>query len=85
MNTALLSEKKFQEQLRQCCIEWFKQTKNYSTMVMWWERVAKMRIKKLFIREGKVKRREVTQTEDFYYACLYDTLQSPIQHVESSS
>ena len=51
-------------------------------MIMWWERVAKMRIKKLFIREGTVKRREETQMENFYYACLYDILQCPIQHAE---
>ena len=49
MNTALLCEERFQEQLRQCWTEWSKHTKNYPTMVMWRERVAKMRIKKLFI------------------------------------
>jgi len=51
-------------------------------MVMWWERVAKMHINKLFIREGTVKRREETQMENFYYVCLYDILQRPIQHAE---
>jgi hypothetical protein len=51
-------------------------------MVMWWERVAKMRMKELFIQEGTVKRREETQMENFYYACLYDLLQRPIQHAE---
>jgi len=40
--------------------------------------------KKLFIREGSVKRREETQMEDFYYASLYDILQRPIQHAERS-
>jgi exonuclease III len=82
MNAALLSEERFQEQLRRCWTEWSKQTKNYPTMVMWWERVAKMRIKKLFIREGTVKRREETQMENLYYACLYDILQRPIVHAE---
>jgi len=82
MNTALLSEERFQEYLRQCWTEWFKQPKNYTTMVMWWERVTKMRIKKLFIREGTVKRLEQTQMENFYYAYLYDILQRPIQHAE---
>jgi len=51
-------------------------------MVMWWERVAKMHIKRLFICEGTVKRREETQMENFYYAYLYDILQRPIQHAE---
>ena len=51
-------------------------------MVMWWERVPNVYIKKLFIREGTVKRREETQMENFYYACLYDILQRPIQHAE---
>jgi len=35
MNTALLCEKRFQEQLRQRWAEWSKQTENYPTMVMW--------------------------------------------------
>ena len=82
MNTALLSEERFQEHLRQCWTEWSKQAKNYHTMVMWWERVTKLRIKKLIIREETVKRREETQMENFYYAHLYDTLQRPIQHAE---
>jgi len=58
------------------------QTKNYPTRVMWWERVAKVHIKKLFIRKGTVKRREETPMENFYYTCLYDTLLRPIQHAE---
>jgi len=82
MKTALLREESFQEQLRQRLAEWSKQTKNYPTMVMWSERVAKVHIKELFIREGTVKRREETQKENFYYACLYDILQRPIQHAE---
>ena len=57
MNTALLSEERFQEQLRQFWTEWSKHTKNYTTMVMWWERVAKMRIKKLHPRrDGEATR-----------------------------
>jgi len=42
-------------------------------MVMWWEREAKVHIKKLFILEGTVKRKKETQIEGFYYACLYDS------------
>jgi len=82
LNAALLREKRFQEQLRQRWAEWSKQTKNYPTMVMWWERVAEVHIKKVFILEGTVKRREETQMENFYYASLYDILQRPIQHGE---
>jgi len=51
------------------------------TIVLWWERVANVHIKKLFIREGTVKRREETQME-IYYAYLYYILQRPIQHAE---
>jgi len=60
INMALLREETFQKQLRQRSAEWSKQTKNYPTMVMWWERVAKVHIKKLFIGEGTVKPREET-------------------------
>jgi len=51
-------------------------------MVMWWERVAKVHIKKLFVREGTVKRGEETQTENLLYARLYDILERPIKHAE---
>ena len=51
MNTALLRDR-FQEQIRQCWAEWTKQIKHYPTMLLWWERVAKAHIKRLFIREG---------------------------------
>jgi hypothetical protein len=51
-------------------------------MVLWWERVAQIHIKKRFILEGTVERLEETQMENFYYACLYDILQRPIQHAE---
>jgi hypothetical protein len=34
--------------------------KKYSTMVLWWERVAKVQINRLFIREGTERRREET-------------------------
>ena len=44
--------------------------------------MAKVHIKKLFIREGTVKRREETQVENIYYACLYDILQRPSQNAE---
>jgi len=78
MNTVLLCEESFQEQLRQRWVELSRETKNYLTMVMWWEQVAKVHIKKLFIREWTVKRREETQMENLFYACLYDKLQRPI-------
>jgi len=82
MNTALLREDLFQEQLRQFWTEWSKPNKNYPTMVMWWEQVAKVHIKKLFVREGTVKRREEMQMENIYYVCLYDILERPIQHAK---
>jgi hypothetical protein len=82
INTALLREEGFQEHLRQRWVDWPKQTKNYPNAVMWWERVAKVHIKKLFIREGIVKRQEEIKMENLYYAYLYDTLQRPILHVE---
>ena len=59
--TALLREESFQEQLRRRWAECSKQTKNYPTIVMWWERVAKVYIQKLFTRERTGKRREKTQ------------------------
>jgi hypothetical protein len=51
-------------------------------MVLWWERVAKVHIKRLCTREGTEKRREETQMENFYYACMYEALQHPFQHAK---
>ena len=70
MNTALL------QHLRRWN-DWSKRAKHYPTLVMWWERGVKVLIKKLFIYEGTVKRREVMQMENFYYACLYDIMRRP--------
>ena len=60
MNTTLLRDKSFQGQLRQYWADWTKQIKHYPTMVLWWERVTKVHIKGLFIREGTERRREET-------------------------
>jgi len=82
MSTTLLRDKRFQGQLRQCWTDWNKQIKHNPTMVLWWEWVAKVHIKRLFIREGTERQREETEMETFYYACLYDALKHPLQHEE---
>jgi len=82
MITALLRNKRFQGQLRQYSAEWTKQIEQYPTTVLWWERVAKAHIKRLFIREGTERRREETQMENIYYACLYDALKHPFKLAE---
>src|SRR5215469_14673796 len=51
-------------------------------MVLWWERVAKVKMKGPFISEGTERRREETQMENFYYACLYEALQHPLHHAK---
>jgi len=35
--------------------------------------------------EGTEKRREETQMENFYYACLYDALNQPNQHAKKKT
>jgi hypothetical protein len=52
VNRALLHDKRFLGQLWQYWADWTKQIKYYPTMVLWWERVAKVHIKRLFIQEG---------------------------------
>jgi hypothetical protein len=80
MNTTLLRDKRFQEQLWQYWADWTKQVKHYHTSVLWWEMVAKVHIKRLFIREGTERRREEKQMENFYYASLYDAVKHPLPH-----
>jgi len=82
MKTALLRDGTFQQLLRQRWTDWSKRTQHYPTLMMWWERVAKVLIKKFFIYERTVKRREIMQMENFYYACLYDVLRQPRPHAE---
>jgi hypothetical protein len=55
MNTALLGDKNFQRQLPQKWADWTKQIKRYPIMILWWERVVKINIRKLFIGEGTEK------------------------------
>jgi hypothetical protein len=61
MNMALLREEVFRKQMTQRWAEWKKLSKDYPHMVLWWERVANVRLKGLFIREGAERRREVTK------------------------
>jgi hypothetical protein len=82
MNMALLREEVCPRQLTQRWSEWKKRTKHYPNMVLWWERVAKVRLKGLFIKERTERRREDKKMENFYYACLYAALQHPLQHAE---
>jgi exonuclease III len=80
MNTALLQDDHFLQQLRLRWTDWYRRAKYYPTLVMWWERAVKTLIKKFFIYEGTVIRREAIQMENFYYACLYDILRRPSPH-----
>jgi hypothetical protein len=70
MNMALLPEEFFRRQLTQQWAEWKKLTKHYPHMVLWWEGVAKVRLKGLFTRKGTERRREATKMENLYYACM---------------
>lgn len=47
MNTAFLRDETFQGHVRQRWAEWTKQTKKLPPMVLWWERVVKVHIKRL--------------------------------------
>jgi hypothetical protein len=80
MNIALAQNISLQEKLRQQWIRWKQQRKYFSNIVMWWERVVNKQIHLLFIREGTEARRDATEMENFYNACLYDLLQMPEQH-----
>jgi hypothetical protein len=81
MNMVLPREEVFLRQLTQRWTEWKILTKYYPHVVLWWERVAKVRLKGLFIRDGTERRREFTKLEN-YYAYLYEALQHPLQHAE---
>jgi len=45
----------------------------------------KTKLKWFFIGEGTKKRREETQMENFYYACLYESIKQLIPHVEKTT
>ena len=78
MNTTLPGDKNFQRQLRQKWADWTKQIKHYPKIVLWWERVVKINVRRLFIGEGTETRREETQMENLYYTCLYEARKQPI-------
>jgi hypothetical protein len=74
MNIALLRDRAFRETLVTDWRKWQRCAPRFPSVVEWWERVAKKRLRFLFMREGALKRRDEQMMEDFYYACMYDAL-----------
>jgi hypothetical protein len=45
-----------------------------SELTMWWWCLTEKNIKRFYMQEGSIQRREMKKKENFYYACIYDVL-----------
>jgi hypothetical protein len=51
---------------------------NENTSILdWWVKYVRVRIQVFFKEEGRETARERRNTENFYYACIYDLLREP--------
>jgi hypothetical protein len=53
---------------------------SYPDPLMWWDKYLKKAIGRFFIHEGQERAREERDREDYYYSCLYDLLQKPVDY-----
>ena len=79
MNVSLLDDTIFKGQLQQELLQWRQQERKYLDMITWWVNYVKIKIRYMFINEGKERVRTEVMNKNFYYACIYD-VQDPIQH-----
>lgn len=85
MNVSLLDDTTFKGQLQQEWLQWRQQERKYLDIVTWWMNYVKRKIRYMFINEGKERVRKEVMNENFYYTCIYDVLQDPIQHREKAA
>jgi hypothetical protein len=48
--------------------------------LMWWDKYLKKAIRRFFIHGRQERAREERDREDYYYSCLYDLLQKPMDY-----
>jgi len=85
MNVFLLDDTVFRGQLQQEWLQWRQEETKYLDFVTWWVNYVKRKIRYMFINEGKERVRTEDMNENFYYTCIYDVLQDPIQHREKAA
>ena len=56
----------------------------YPNKVTWWVRYVKPMLKRYFQCEGAERRRKRRTLENFYYAAIYDTLDTPMETVRKA-
>jgi hypothetical protein len=74
MNISLLNDKSFCETLKERRAEWQRHKHHYPSVVLWWTRYVKGKIKQLFASEGAERKRDLTRLENFYYEAIYTVI-----------
>jgi hypothetical protein len=70
MNISLLNEKRFCETIKVRLAVWQRRKHHYPSVVMWWTRYVKDKIKQLFASEGAERKRDLTRLENFYHEAM---------------
>jgi hypothetical protein len=71
MYISLLEGKNFHNIMQSKWTQWCSHKKYYPTQGMWWTRYIKRMLKFTFIREGSMRRKDITSLENTYYAAKY--------------
>jgi hypothetical protein len=75
MNTSLLCDNTFYDEIASKWAEWAQHKRYYPTIVLWWTHFVKVKIRQLFAREGAVRNRDFRSMENFYFAAMYAAVQ----------
>jgi exonuclease III len=84
MNVSLLNNETFKHTLQTLWTKWRAKNKYYTDTTMWWERCVKPAIRQTFIREGAGRKRDRRAMENFYYAAIYDLLNTTNEHTSTA-
>jgi hypothetical protein len=71
MNISLLHDNTFYSEVARKWTEWARHKRYYPTIVLWWARFVKVKIRQLFAQEGTVQNRDFRTMENLYYAAMY--------------
>jgi hypothetical protein len=76
LNVSLLQNNAFYDKVTQQWREWTRYQRYFPNLLTWWNRCAKVRIKRTFTVEGATRKRDLKQMKDFLYTAIYAALQT---------
>ena len=74
MNVAIMEDKYFVQSLKIKWNAWKQQRRNYDDVIIWWTRYIKQQLKRFFMHEGAIRRRDKESLENYYYTIIYEVM-----------